>query len=226
MDSAIAWLLDRCRENFRVVKEAPEAFLIMAVMIAALTYFIVGELHSERFAAMDQTEKYLARQLDDYRRAFPGKSPDEAGRELAELRKRVDSLYVPDRHLTEKQREILLYEIKRLKSWQLPMLIVASVDDPEANQYAIEFMRLFKENNIPISENYADPPDNTLLTPMLVKELSRETGVSVSVRYPDNPPESAKLFYVALWKAGIWPIFEKFYGDFPGEFLLTIRYKQ
>ena len=62
----IAWFLDRCQENARVIKQAPEAFVIMAIMIAVLVYIAVNKLHSERFADLNDRIAFLDDRLKDY----------------------------------------------------------------------------------------------------------------------------------------------------------------
>jgi hypothetical protein len=237
----IPWFGHHLQREWPLIRATPYTTGLVAITSAVFVgvgiFFYQEHHYSERFATFEATERYLSRQLEDYKQAFPGKSPDEAAKELVDLRnalgatkKRLDALEamtqtISDRHLTDRQKSVLVQEIKRLKSWQLPRIMVASVQDPEADQYATEFIRLFKDNDISVEETYADPPDNTLLMPFPVREMGRAIGISISVRYPDNPPESAKLFYMAMWHAELWPTFEKFYGEFPNEFMLTIRYK-
>ena len=74
----VAWFLDRCRENFRVVREAPEAFAIMAIVIAVIVYFAIDKLHAERFAELGERVAFLNDQVNDYRNRLHGS--DSGGR--------------------------------------------------------------------------------------------------------------------------------------------------
>jgi hypothetical protein len=139
----------------------------------------------------------------------------------------------PDRHLKDGQKEALSKRIREISSDQLHNIVVASVDDPEAMNYAIEFIYFFKYYEIPVYETYADPPDNRMLIPHSVKEFGRLTGISISIHDRDHPPESAKAFREAMYSVGFSVDYETFYGRIPGvgdttqtasDFMLTIRY--
>ena len=104
--------------------------------------------------------------------------------------------------------------------------MVTSVDDPEAISYALDFIYFFKYYDIAIEADFGGDAHNRIYIPHFVKELSRTSGISISVYDVENPPESAKLFRDTFRKAGFSIDYEKFYGKMPtnGEFMLTIRY--
>ena len=129
-----------------------------------------------------------------------------------------------DRHLKDSQKEALSKEMKKIPPDQLQNMVVASVDDPEAMEYATEFIYFFKYYQIPFDEAYAHPPDGRILIPYPARELGRLTGISISVHEADNPPESAKAFRQAMRSAGFSIDYETLYGNMSGEFMLTIRY--
>jgi hypothetical protein len=64
----------------------------------------------------------------------------------------------PDRHLTSDQKEAMYRELSKIPKEQMSPIVVASVDDPEATTYAIEFIYFFRYYAIPVVEIWADPP--------------------------------------------------------------------
>jgi hypothetical protein len=53
------------------------------------------------------------------------------------------------------------------------MIAVASVDDPDAIKYAMELISFLNYYNFPVDKIYGDPPDNKVLMPHMIRELSR-----------------------------------------------------
>jgi hypothetical protein len=87
------WLLRRAEAEAHVVKGAPVAFVIMACVVAALTFLIVdwhfaGEIDTlkDRTGTLEASDKWHAEQLAEYQRVFPGRSTDEAVKEITSLR--------------------------------------------------------------------------------------------------------------------------------------------
>jgi hypothetical protein len=131
------------------------------------------------------------------------------------------------RHLSHHQKDILHKAIAQIPPNVLERFLVASVDDPEATNYGIQFIYFFKYYGVDIYDNYADPPANTLDVPYPIKEVNMIAGLSISVFDTHNPPESAKALDSAMKRAGFQIDYEKFYGTMPfnAPFILTIRYK-
>jgi len=138
----------------------------------------------------------------------------------------------PDRHLNDNQKETLSKEIGKIPPDQLHDIIVAAVDDPEALQYAIEFIYFFKYYSIPTNESYIDPPDNKIPSPYSIKEFGRSAGISLSVHDPNNPPKLAEALRQAMRSAGFSLDYERFHGPMPAignantpaDFMLSILY--
>jgi hypothetical protein len=83
---------------------------IISVIVTGIIVFTYQEQHyAERFATFEERDKYLSGQLDDYKRAFPGKSPDEAAKEVAALRSALDETRV---HLSSLESAVSLAERK------------------------------------------------------------------------------------------------------------------
>ena len=131
-----------------------------------------------------------------------------------------------DRHLSHDEKNRLWINISGIPPDKFHSILVASVDDPEAVQYASQFLYFFKYHKIPINEIYSDPPENTMLTPYSVREVGRTTGMRVLVHDPNNPPDAAKFFRHAMQASGFPLQFEKYYGQIPynNDFMLAILY--
>jgi hypothetical protein len=131
-----------------------------------------------------------------------------------------------NRHLSHDEKNKLWINISQILPDKLHSILVASVDDPEAAQYASHFLYFFKYHKIPITEIYSDPPENTMLTPYSIREVGRTTGMVILIHDPNNPPEAAKLFRNAMLSSGFTLKFEKYYGQIPynNEFMLAILY--
>jgi hypothetical protein len=144
----------------------------------------------------------------------------------------IGSFYVTsqsyDRHLSHNQKNGLLVNLKRISSRVPNPILVGSVSDPEAEEYAAQFLNSLKFHNIPTVEIYGDPPDNTILAPYTIHEFGRMTGISISGRDTRNPPEDAKAFLDAMRSAGFSINFERFYGRMPNgiHFMLSILYNR
>jgi hypothetical protein len=87
---AFQWILDRIRENLRVIKEAPEAVVFLTLAVGALLYFSIDKLYNERFATMTNRIAFLDDRLRDYRERLSGATPEDAERKIASLAKKLD----------------------------------------------------------------------------------------------------------------------------------------
>jgi hypothetical protein len=112
----IPWLGHHLRREWPLIRTAPYTNISVAIATAVLigtTVFLYQEHHyAERFATFEVNEKYLTRQLDDYKKAFPDKSPDEAAKEVGVLRK---SLEDTEKHLDTLEKAVSLAEQERKK---------------------------------------------------------------------------------------------------------------
>jgi hypothetical protein len=131
-----------------------------------------------------------------------------------------------DRHLSHEEKNRLWINISQIPPDKFHSILVASVDDPEAAQYASQFLYFFKYHKIPINEIYSDPPENTILTPYSIREIGRTTGMVILVHDPNNPTEVAKFFRHAMQASGFQLEFQKYYGQIPdnNDFMLAILY--
>lgn len=98
----VAWFLDRCRENARVVKDAPEAFVIMAIVVAAIVYFVIDKLHSERFADLGERIAFLDDRLKDYQNQLHGATPEDAAKKIDTLTRKLDEAELKIANLQKK----------------------------------------------------------------------------------------------------------------------------
>jgi hypothetical protein len=131
-----------------------------------------------------------------------------------------------DRHLSHAEKNRLWINISQIPPDKFHSILIASVDDPEAAQYASQFLYFLKYHKIPINEIYSDPPENTMLTPYNIREVGRTTGMVILIHDPDNPPDAAKLFRHAMDESGFHLEFKKYYGQIPNnnDFMLAILY--
>ena len=88
-----------------MVRRAPLALLIVFVVGLGAAYWGVSSHYAERFATFEERDKYLSGRIADYEKAFPGKSPDEAAKEVASLR---DSLEIATKHLDVLEKAVSL----------------------------------------------------------------------------------------------------------------------
>ena len=87
----VAWFLDPCHENMRVVKQAPEAFLIMGLLVSVVVYLAVSKFHEERFADLGERIAFLDDRVSDYQTRLKGASPEEAAKEITKLNNQLSA---------------------------------------------------------------------------------------------------------------------------------------
>ena len=109
---AVRWVIRYVHQETDMVRKAPGALVLVFGLGIFLTYLVLSSLHSERFAAFEERNKYLSDRIVDYEKAFPGKSPDEAAREVVTLRK---SLEDTQKHLDTLEKAVSLAEEERKK---------------------------------------------------------------------------------------------------------------
>lgn len=86
------------KENWAVIEQAPWAFVISATLFLAIGYAVAAGLTSERLQLAEA-------RVADYKEKLEGKSPDEAGKLIASLEKRLAA--VEPLSLTEQQERTM-----------------------------------------------------------------------------------------------------------------------
>src|SRR5260221_11345071 len=86
----LPWVTHHIAREWPVIRAAPLTMVFVFVVAALLAGTVVSLFYSERVSTLQANDKYHSDQLEDYKRAFPGKSPDEATKEVASLRASLD----------------------------------------------------------------------------------------------------------------------------------------
>ena len=81
----LAPMTDRIAANARVIRRAPEAIAVTALVAAGISYFGFQQFHRESVAALNQTIASQGRLLADYRTKLKGASADEAATQIEKL---------------------------------------------------------------------------------------------------------------------------------------------
>ena len=80
-----ARILDRAVASARVIRRAPEAIALAALLAAGISYFAFQQFHRESVGVLNQTIAAQGRLLADYRTKLKGASPDEAATQIEKL---------------------------------------------------------------------------------------------------------------------------------------------
>ena len=80
-----ARILDRAVASARVIRRAPEASALAALLAAGISYFAFQQFHRESVGVLNQTIAAQGRLLADYRTKLKGASPDEAATQIEKL---------------------------------------------------------------------------------------------------------------------------------------------
>jgi len=81
----LARITDRVAANARVIRRAPEAIALTALVAAGMSYFGFQQFHRERVAVLNETIVAQERLLSEYRTKLKGASPDEAASHIEKL---------------------------------------------------------------------------------------------------------------------------------------------
>jgi hypothetical protein len=145
-----------------------------------------------------------------------GATPDQAAKQMADLHDELSKTKLrlqklesppPQRRLTETEKTSLRYQISKIRD-QFPhgVFVVFAFRDPysESIIYGEEFTKLLAELHIQVgAQKIKDeyfPYVVDSYDPLL-------KGIYIGVENPENPPKTAKVFYVALWNSGIYANF-------------------
>src|ERR1700757_37062 len=80
-----ARIVDRAVASARVIRRAPEAIALAALVAAGISYFGFQQFHRESVAALNQTIASQGQLLADYRTKLRGASADEAATQIEKL---------------------------------------------------------------------------------------------------------------------------------------------
>ncbi len=199
----VVWAWHHSRRNRELLLKAPVlAFAGIALLVG---YWLGSSKESGELKLRDETLNtrnerisFLSDQLTAYKDRLKGATPDEAAKEIAELRSVVASqedklqILIPDnpRQLTNDIKNTLQKNIDSL-SKQINVLPIYATEIGDLVQYAAQFLRFFEENKVK-----AIGLLNTICA-------NNERGVIVGLLDPDKPSEQAKNFTQILVDAGL-----------------------
>ncbi|MGB7976274.1 MAG: hypothetical protein WCF81_18450 [Roseiarcus sp.] len=185
------------------IKDNWEAFikppiLATVIIIAGLAYYFGVSRSSELNGVKDERITFLNDQLTAYKDRLQGASPDEAAKQVSELRSQLGraneklQMILPDkpRRLEDKEKDALLRNIDKLKS-DIKVLFVYAWLNGDSTEYASDFTKLLSANNIPN------------IGPIATTCNTAERGILVGLPDPQKPSDSAVEFTKILQEAGL-----------------------
>jgi hypothetical protein len=176
---------DTFRNEWRVVKTAPWSFAAVVIAAAAIGFGVASLWWSG-------TVSTLRERVTLYQDRLQVGSPEQALQKFNELEAQVKALQpMPQRHLTEEQRTKLLEAIKPIAS-QLQNIAIFAEAAREPGQFAVDFLRLFKDAGL-------NPTGPFISFPNYVTEH----GILVGLRDPAKPSDLAAKFMEILRSADL-----------------------
>ena len=83
----VARIADRMTGNARMVREAPEVFVLLGIMTLGLSYLVLQEFHRERLAVLNDRIASQEALLGEYRTKLKGATPEQAASQIEQLTK-------------------------------------------------------------------------------------------------------------------------------------------
>ncbi len=190
-----------------MIKGAPVSFgfasLLIAVVVGTIGFLIAQWHYSEQIAVQSEHISEQKDVIDDYRNRLQGASPSEAEKEIAALRTQIGDLTnrlgkwtatMPDRHMTDPGKSAFFESILSVAP-KIQNLTVAAVGEPEARQYATEFMYVLRYAGITIP----NAGTGRSMFPMSIEVSSTsERGLAIVIHDKKSPPDTAKLLMTSL----------------------------
>jgi uncharacterized coiled-coil protein SlyX len=102
-----ARILDRVVANVRVIRGAPEAITLTAIVAGGMSYFAFQQFHRERLAALNDRIASQEQLLTDYRTKLRGATPAEAATKIENL---TSSLADTKKSLSETKSKLALVD--------------------------------------------------------------------------------------------------------------------
>lgn len=103
-------IIDRVIANARVIRRAPEAIVLTAIITLGISFFGFQHFHRERVTALNDRIASQERLVADYRTKLRGATPDEA---VTQIEKLTSLLAQTQKALSEQKSKPLSFE-KRL----------------------------------------------------------------------------------------------------------------
>jgi hypothetical protein len=195
----------------RVIKDAPEAFVIMAIVVSAIVYFAAEQFHGERFATLHDHIQYLENKVKDYaegKEKLSGATSDQAVKDLDALKGKITELQAQlnilthphQRHLSNQEADNLVTNLKKIQS-EVPTIPVAFSSENETAVFADDFLGALDKSDIKYISlpSYVEPD---------------ECGVMVGTKDPSNPSAQTIKIRDALRSSGLSPRLVRFQPRF------------
>jgi hypothetical protein len=178
----------------------PQVILVVLIALAA-GYWFGSSRSAEQLAVRDDRISFLNDQISAYRGRLQGATPDQAAKEIRELRENLADAnrklqrFFPDnpRHLTADQKKFLHDTgegLSMLITKQLPVFSWSIGDSP---RYALELVEEFRKNQINVGD------------PSLTACQDTERGVLVGLADANHPSADALGFIRYLEDMGLKP---------------------
>lgn len=215
MDAIVEEALRQLEREIGAIAGAPmlsAALFVLGILLAWLVLRIPRETRPEVspgiLASNTAHIKLLESQLNEYKTKLNGASPDEVAQEIQrlgadllatkanlEVIKRWYQHHTSERHLTPEQERPLFARLTSLPPSPVNQFIgVGAISDPEAQQYAVEIMKVFQEAGLCTGQS--DP--FRMPTPAL-----DQRGLLIVIANKDNPLPHAVAVFEALMAVGI-----------------------
>ena len=176
-----------------VIAGAPLASLLVVGMAFIVCFYFVKWFHGEKVETLEQRLKLATEQVADYKDKLKGASPENAAKEMAELRAQISRL--EPRKLSDEQRRIITAKMESIRQKESVYIhVMHDGTSSDSNGYAVSFYSVFKEFSLWTVRQ------STVIG--IGGQVSRH-GVSIFVENIAAPPTGARLISEALKGCGI-----------------------
>jgi hypothetical protein len=185
----IFWIWDYVQREWQALVKLP--VVVIASLAASGAYYWGSSRNAEKIEVMSERLTFANEQLAAYKDRLQGATPDEAAKQIAALRQKIQVL-MPEhpRHLTEEQKKILASKADELKALRQPIIVFAWLIG-DSTGYAFDFTKIFTAQQIPTYGINLSSCE------------SDERGVLVGLKKPNEPSPQAIQFTDILKSAGL-----------------------
>jgi|HubBroStandDraft_1064217.scaffolds.fasta_scaffold55111_1 hypothetical protein len=218
-------LFEYCQKEWAAIKQALLPLVVVGALISITSIYATEEVLTHEMNlknAAIQSQEAINQGLRDRISNYEAASKQTPA-EIAERDRQIDELKTelmmakqpkidPDpggqvRHLSLEQLWAILIELHKVAT-SVPRFTVACVDNPEAVQYAREFLVAFESAGLTLD----NVKHHEMADPVMVHgDSPDEHGIFVAVRDPAHPSQSALILVGKLRQAHLEVRFTKAY---------------
>jgi len=195
----LLWLRHQFQENWQALMKPPVLAALCIIGYSAYSYGV--SRNADAIDVKNERIYFLNDQLSAYKDRLGGATPDQAAKEILALRSRIDEdesklrilLPAEVRTLTPGQKELILSKRDDILKLGKPLWIF-SLSIGDSGSYAWDFMKLFRDANIPTMGIMPQP---------MCRASEGESGVMVGLREKGKPSVDAARFVKILADAGL-----------------------